>query len=138
MGKSSLLALILGEPQTEAGELPLPSPTVIGHVAQEAPAVGTAAIEYVIDGDRRQRELQHPTGACAPGELEHFGAESHRLHNLLTDSSLYEADNKDRLTRLLQEQALITKSLEKTEAEWLTASEELETANTRDELVSDR
>jgi ATP-binding cassette subfamily F protein 3 len=68
VGKSSFFALILGELQPDAGELSLPPQTVIAHVAQETPAVDTPAIEYVIDGDRRLREIQHQISACAPGE----------------------------------------------------------------------
>lgn len=76
VGKSSLFALILGELQPDGGELTLPPQTVIAHVAQETPAVDTPAIEYVIDGDRQLRAIQHQIGACAPGErLAHLYAE---------------------------------------------------------------
>lgn len=44
----------------------------------------------------------------------------------LADNTLYDEANKPKLQSLLAEQAAITKQLEKTEAEWLQASNELE------------
>src|SRR5215472_14032049 len=49
-GKSSLFALLRGELDADAGEVVLPGSWVIAHVAQETPAVSSAAIEYVVDG----------------------------------------------------------------------------------------
>ncbi len=58
VGKSSLFALILGELQADSGEFSLPPQLVIAHVAQETPAVETAAIDYVIDGDSPLRRIE--------------------------------------------------------------------------------
>lgn len=57
-GKSSLFALLLGELHQEAGDLELPGRLTIAHVAQDVPAGGQAAIEYVIDGDAPLRALE--------------------------------------------------------------------------------
>ena len=57
-GKSSLFALIRNELQADAGDFSLPPKTVIANVAQETPAVDTAAIDYVMDGDTEMRELE--------------------------------------------------------------------------------
>ena len=58
VGKSSLFALIRHELQSDGGDFSLPPNTVIAYVAQEIPAVGTSALEYVMDGDRELRSLQ--------------------------------------------------------------------------------
>ncbi|WP_394130417.1 ABC transporter ATP-binding protein [Shewanella maritima] len=57
-GKSSLLALIMGNLQLDKGEFGLPSGWQIAAVAQETPALETSAIEYVIDGDAEYRQLE--------------------------------------------------------------------------------
>ena len=51
-------ALIQGELYPDAGELELPSEQVIAHVAQETPALPTPAIDYVLDGDSRLRQIE--------------------------------------------------------------------------------
>jgi ATP-binding cassette subfamily F protein 3 len=63
-GKSSLFALILGEAHQDAGAVELPSSWTIAHVAQEAPAVATPAIEFVIDGDRELRDIERSLAAA--------------------------------------------------------------------------
>lgn len=57
-GKSSLLALILGHLSLDKGEFSLPSGWQIASVAQETPALGVSALEYVIDGDKEYRQLE--------------------------------------------------------------------------------
>jgi len=63
-GKSSLFALILGDAHQDAGSVELPSAWTIAHVAQEAPAVATPAIEFVMDGDRELREIERALEAA--------------------------------------------------------------------------
>jgi len=46
----------------------------------------------------------------------------------LADSSLYEADNKDRLKELLAQQVTLKQQLQQTENDWLDATETLELA----------
>ncbi|MCF6256585.1 MAG: ATP-binding cassette domain-containing protein [Gammaproteobacteria bacterium] len=50
------------------------------------------------------------------------------IEQKLTDSSLYEADNKDRLKELLAQQATLKQQLQQTENDWLEAAETLELA----------
>src|SRR4030095_11118225 len=66
-GKSSLFALILGEAHQDAGSVELPAAWVVAHVAQETPAVGLPAIEFVMNGDVELREIER---ALAAAELE--------------------------------------------------------------------
>ncbi|MCF6234850.1 MAG: ATP-binding cassette domain-containing protein [Gammaproteobacteria bacterium] len=58
-GKSSLFALIMGKLSVDSGDFSLPQKWVISHVAQETPAVDIAAIDYVMDGDKELRHIQH-------------------------------------------------------------------------------
>ncbi len=58
-GKSSLFALLRGEIDADSGDVSLPPSWVIGHVAQETPAVAIPAIEFVLDGDAQLRSVQH-------------------------------------------------------------------------------
>ena len=63
-GKSSLFALILGNAHQDAGSVDFPSSWTIAHVAQETPAVATAAIEFVMDGDRELRDIERSLAAA--------------------------------------------------------------------------
>jgi ATP-binding cassette subfamily F protein 3 len=57
-GKSSLLALVRGELQTDTGTFEMPSNLQIAHVSQELDATDQLAIEFVLDGDARLRALE--------------------------------------------------------------------------------
>jgi len=57
-GKTTLLALIMGELSADSGDFDMPRNLVIAHVAQETAATDRLAIEHVIDGDTELRELQ--------------------------------------------------------------------------------
>jgi len=57
-GKSSLFALIRNELHADSGDISIIPGTVIAHVAQEMPATGMAAIDYVLDGDPELRQLE--------------------------------------------------------------------------------
>src|SRR5699024_5508095 len=50
-GKSSLLAAVRGELDTDAGSVELPAGVRMASVAQETPALPDAAIDYVLGGD---------------------------------------------------------------------------------------
>jgi ATP-binding cassette subfamily F protein 3 len=76
-GKSSLLALILGELQPDAGSFEMPTQLVIAHVAQEMDATGRAAVEFVMDGDGELRETE---AAMAAAEARDAGAALGELH----------------------------------------------------------
>ena len=58
-GKSSLLALILGQVEADAGSLHVPADWVVAHVAQQTPNDDRASIEYVLDGDTELRLLEN-------------------------------------------------------------------------------
>ncbi len=66
-GKSSLLALVRGELEPDAGSIGLPPRLVMAHVAQETPSCDTPAIDYVLEGDAElmllQRELTEAQNA---------------------------------------------------------------------------
>ena len=52
-GKSSLLALLLGELEPDRGEVELPAEVTVATVAQEAPGGDVPLIDYVVSGDPR-------------------------------------------------------------------------------------
>jgi ATP-binding cassette subfamily F protein 3 len=76
-GKSSLLALILGDLQPDAGSVEYPSQLVVAHVAQELEATERAAIEFVMDGDEELRETE---AAIAKAEANNAGTALGELH----------------------------------------------------------
>jgi ATP-binding cassette subfamily F protein 3 len=76
-GKSSLFALVLGELHADTGDCRYPADWVIAHVAQESPANGRAAIEYVLDGDAELREVQ---SALSEAERQDDGQRLALLH----------------------------------------------------------
>src|SRR5437764_12795173 len=56
-GKSSLLALVGGELQTDAGTFEMPSNLAIAHVSQELLATEQPALEFVLDGGAYVRSV---------------------------------------------------------------------------------
>jgi len=76
-GKSSLLALVLGELQPDAGNFERPSQLVLAHVSQELDATDQAAIEFIMDGDV---ELRATERAIAKAEAEDNGVALGNLH----------------------------------------------------------
>ena len=89
-GKTSLFALLMGELQSDAGDVDFPSSWRISHVKQETPALERPAIEYAIDGDTRLRALE--------AELEKLeslpqdtaaGMRIAELHTALADAGAY-------------------------------------------------
>src|SRR5688572_7644603 len=57
-GKSSLMALVRGELQPDAGVFEMPSNLEIAHVSQELEASDRQAIEFVLDGDADLRIIE--------------------------------------------------------------------------------
>ena len=57
-GKSSLLCLVRGELQADAGSFEMPAQLAIAHVSQELLATDQAAIEFVLDGDPELRAIE--------------------------------------------------------------------------------
>ncbi|MBB6092591.1 ATP-binding cassette subfamily F protein 3 [Povalibacter uvarum] len=76
-GKSSLLALMLGELQPDAGSFDRPSQLILAHVAQELDATDQTAIDFVMDGDA---ELRTTEEAIARAEQTNDGNKLGELH----------------------------------------------------------
>ena len=95
-GKSSLLALIRGELQTDAGSVSLPAGLVTAHVAQETRAVDTPAIDYVMRGDT---ELHAVRTGLEQAEHSGDGTRQAALHARLEEIGGYAA--RSRAARLL-------------------------------------
>jgi len=76
-GKSSLFSLVLGELESDAGELQINTKDVIAHVAQQSPSSNQPALEYVLDGDHGLRKLQQEIA-----KLENIDGHDDRLHTL--------------------------------------------------------
>jgi ATP-binding cassette subfamily F protein 3 len=79
-GKSSLLAMVRGELQPDAGQVEMPGNLSVAHVAQEVAAVERPAIEFVLDGDEELREVE---AAIATAEASP-DTDGTRLANLYT------------------------------------------------------
>ncbi|MCF6345916.1 MAG: ABC transporter, partial [Thiomicrorhabdus sp.] len=60
-------------------------------------------------------------------ELETLQSQQTKLHTMMEDSTLYEANNKEKLAKCLKEQAICEQAIENAEMEWLDLQETLET-----------
>ncbi|WAK01927.1 ATP-binding cassette domain-containing protein [Methylobacter sp. YRD-M1] len=96
VGKSSLFALLRNELHLDEGDFSMPPGLEIAHVAQETPAVGCSAIDYVIDGDRELRRLQQQLAAA---EQADDGLKQAQLHAMLDTIGGYSA--QARASRLM-------------------------------------
>jgi len=76
-GKSSLLSLVRGELQPDAGTFEMPSNLAIAHVSQELLATDAAAIEFVLDGDAELRQIE---ASIAQAETRNDGLKLGELH----------------------------------------------------------
>ena len=93
-GKSSLFALLLGELHTDSGDVSLPPSWTVAHVAQETPAVSSAAIEFVLDGDRELRAVERAlqmAEAAAAVDPELAGESLAELHHRFDEIGGYAA-----------------------------------------------
>ncbi len=77
-GKSSLFAMIQGSLEADSGAISLQQNVGITHVAQETPSSERSALDYVVDGDQRVRQLEAAIDACGEGDGE-------KLANRLAD-----------------------------------------------------
>jgi len=80
-----------------------------------------------IDAERR-KELQPLTSKIKRAErvIEKLGDEKQIIEESLSDNELYSDDNKDKLKKLLADQAYVQKELDQAEADWLDATEQHE------------
>ncbi|MDR9750953.1 ATP-binding cassette domain-containing protein [Pseudomonas sp. SZMC_28357] len=92
-GKSSLFALIRGELHPDSGDCFLPADWRIAHMRQEIETLERLAVDYVLDGDVRLREVQRDLAAA---EAAHDGAAQARLHSELDSADGYTADARAR------------------------------------------
>jgi ATP-binding cassette, subfamily F, member 3 len=95
-GKSSLLALVRGELQPEAGTFEMPPGLAIAHVSQDLEATDREAIELVLDGDAELRAIER---AMEDAERGHDGARLGELHAHYEAAGGYDA--RSRAARLL-------------------------------------
>ncbi|WP_137819005.1 ATP-binding cassette domain-containing protein [Pseudomonas sp. 2FG] len=92
-GKSSLFALLRGELSPDSGDCQLPADWRIAHMRQEVDTLERVAVDYVLDGDIRLRQVQH---GLAAAEAAHDGAAQARLHAELDSADGYTADARAR------------------------------------------
>ncbi|MET0280797.1 MAG: ATP-binding cassette domain-containing protein [Steroidobacteraceae bacterium] len=78
-GKSSLMALVRGDLQPDAGHFEMPGNLTVAHVAQELDAIERPAIDFVLDGDTELRALEARIATAEAGD--HDGTQ---LANLYT------------------------------------------------------
>jgi ATP-binding cassette subfamily F protein 3 len=90
-GKSSLVALLLGELLPDAGDVSIPAHWRVAHVAQHAPHSERSATEFVIDGDRELRRLE---AELEQAEADHDGHAAGELHAKLADHDAYTARSR--------------------------------------------
>ena len=76
-GKSTLFALLRGILHADGGDVSVPAGWRIAHVAQETPAVERSALDYVLDGDTRLREVEACIAAAQRAHDGHAEAEAH-------------------------------------------------------------
>ncbi|TWC12198.1 MULTISPECIES: ribosomal protection-like ABC-F family protein [unclassified Pseudomonas] len=92
-GKSSLFALLRGELHPDSGDCSLPADWRIAHMRQEVDTLERLAVDYVLDGDIRLRQVQRD---LAVAEAAHDGGALARLHSELDSADGYTADARAR------------------------------------------
>lgn len=87
-GKSTLFAMLRGELHADGGDVTFPTQWRVAHVAQETPAVEARAVDYVIDGDTRLRDIQ---ARIAAAQASGDGSTEAEAHAALADADGYTA-----------------------------------------------
>ncbi len=87
-GKSSLLALVAGELQPDAGHFERPKNWTLAWVKQEVEALDVSALDYVLDGDTEFRQIERDLAAA---EAAHDGLRQAALHERLLTIDGYAA-----------------------------------------------
>ncbi|MDP1929938.1 MAG: ATP-binding cassette domain-containing protein [Gammaproteobacteria bacterium] len=82
-GKSSLFACLLGQLALDSGELSIPDGMRCAHMKQETVASAVSAVDYVIDGDERYREIERKLDAAEKTEdgaqIAHWHSEMDKI-----------------------------------------------------------
>jgi ATP-binding cassette subfamily F protein 3 len=95
-GKSSLFQLLIGHVQLDGGDLTIPSSWRIAYMAQEVSSSDRTALEYVLDGDKELRRVQHD---IALAEAQH---DNNRLAQVYAElETLHGYDAEYRAEQLL-------------------------------------
>jgi ATP-binding cassette, subfamily F, member 3 len=89
-GKTSLMALVQGQLQPDAGHFEMPDNLEVAHVAQELDATDQPALQFVLDGDAPLRALQRRI-AAAEADIDHDGARLATLYAEYAASGGYDA-----------------------------------------------
>src|SRR5262245_17845520 len=95
-GKSSLMSLVRGDLQPDAGSFEMPSNLQIAHVSQELEATDQHAIEFVLDGDAELRAIERK---IAEAEARDDGEKLGELYAVYAAAGGYDA--RSRAGRLL-------------------------------------
>ena len=91
-GKSSLFALLRGELHADRGDCEVPAGWRIASVSQETPALDTAAIDYVLDGDTELRAIEQELATLEQAsDADHDGHRLAELHGHLGEIDGYGA-----------------------------------------------
>ena len=85
-GKSTLFSAIRGELNTDDGDISFPKAWQLAWVKQETPALEQAAVDYVLDGHVRYRELQNE---LAIAEQDDNGEKIAQVHHQLEEIHAY-------------------------------------------------
>lgn len=88
-GKSSLLAVLRGEVEVDAGEIGVPKEWTVAHVAQHTPSTERSALDYAIDGDLELRRVQQE---AADAESKDEGTRHATLLAELESAGAYTAE----------------------------------------------
>ena len=90
-GKSSLLALLMGELQPDKGDVSIDAGRGIAHMAQEIKTLEQKAIDYVLDGDEWLRTIEQ---RIADTEASHEHEKLAELHEQLLQADGYTARSR--------------------------------------------
>ncbi len=88
-----------------------------------------------LDAERRQKlKPLYDAVKKAEQKMEKLHQQQQQLEKILADPEIYSETEKDRLKKVLQEKAQLDKAIEKIEADWLVAGEQLELAETENHV----
>ncbi|MEO1946130.1 MAG: ATP-binding cassette domain-containing protein [Methylophilaceae bacterium] len=91
VGKSSLFAMLRGELGADKGSLEIPSSWVVGHVAQETPALSISALQFVLEGDVELSQIEKD---LVEAEANTEGERIAELHGRLLEIEGYSAKSR--------------------------------------------